>query len=460
MQVAGWHGATQDPKLPAHAELCSTSPRSRQLEVDLLRRIGILDTPPERQQRASSPLMPEPLLQTSFHEGADPQAPASEHVGGEIASLFARPASQRVRDIQRRLTSPDMHSPAVSSTSPPEGGRTSKRRTVPVPVIEQPLLDGLQHVSLTRSEAVGLPIEAKRVTNATDAELSAELQACQRALAQSRAEHTSVERQAEELREEHEAQLVALSTLLDELDAEVVAESAKRNQEEEVSRRALEDLKIELAEAHMQVLVLQAQEELMHSEASVSPAQLEDLRGNLSALQRDEEATESDVMALRLAASGLQEDLKLQDIEREKRQSRSRLLNEELQQAEHQIDMYQDWSRAVHEELQEVSAELRVDRGTRHNWAALKEPQHNLSTLSTRDEWQNSSFVSPRHRSYSISSLPTGLPPPYSSPKSLPCATTSVRNRTPAAAADAPLLVRKVPSSPCAVIAGGAPMLR
>jgi len=421
------------------------------MEVELLRRIGILPT--EHQQRAS--LSPEPLPRTSFHEGIDAK-PA--HGRGDISSLFARPAAaQRVQDIQRRITSPDLvtpHSPAVSSTSPPEG-RTSKRRTAPV--IEQPLLEGPLHAMPCRSESPGIAAEAAHVIDASDADLAAELQACQMALAHSRAEHATVDRQAVELREEHEAQLVALSTLLDELDAEVVAESAKRNHEEEVSRRALEDLKTELAEAHMQVLVLQAQEELMHSEASVSPAELEDLRGNLAALQSEEEATEADVMALRLAVSGLQEDLKLQDKEREKRQARSLLLNEELQQAEQQINVYQDWSRSVHEELQEVSAELRVERGPRHDMAAWKEPHHNLSSLSTRDDWQNSSFISPRHHSYSLSSFP----PPYSSPKPLSCgATPSVRNRTPAAAADAPLLVRKVPSSPCAVIAGGAPMLR
>eukprot|EP00971_Amphidinium_carterae_P040212 789044-Amphidinium_carterae.1 len=45
-----------------------------------------------------------PLSDLSLCGGADPQAPASEHVGGEIASLFARPASQRVSISQERCS--------------------------------------------------------------------------------------------------------------------------------------------------------------------------------------------------------------------------------------------------------------------------------------------------------------------------------------------------------------------
>jgi len=139
-----------------------------------------------------------------------------------------------------------------------------------------------------------------------------------------------------------------------QLDKLLLERNRSREEAVDPARRRLAEAQSELAEMHTEVLLSQAEAEMLGSELEDSDP--------VAGLQSDWEQLLSDDTKLRSEAADLAAALTQRRGEISRGEARLARAQESLHAAAQQIESYEDWSQAVHTELSLAATELAADR--------------------------------------------------------------------------------------------------
>lgn len=229
------------------------------------------------------------------------------------------------------------------------------------------------------------------------ATFSAELQECQRALIRTRVENSEAESRAREAedgrREEMEALVVQLDALGSTLQVDVGDSFAC-----EAAGRLLGEARSQLAELQTEVFVMEAQTELVATEAKSGRSHLESLEQNLQPALLEEWHLAEENAALRETAAVVWSELAAHHSEEEEEAlgDRCARAEEALAVAEGRIQSYEEWSQGVHDELRQVAQELREDQEV-HAEESLRLEARAAELEAQRDSRSEASHWQLRH---------------------------------------------------------------